>query len=736
MPIERPDRNNPRPLKPTLASNRTAKTTALTPRLAVAPTASSTVSSTSTRTARSSNGTTPRAPTVANVDNVTPVKAFLSSNITPRSSSRKSRVGGDSATSTPSVTPSATPNNSRPTSTIDFHKEQGAAYSAHGAIAKAVAGAARPRSTVGQQNTHTASAPRAPQLAGIFSQTQSDVGSRKDTSPRFFHANDARPHDPPAPPQAHAPARKAPTFFYADGRQDDTLQTKRTLSATSGGPQFFHADSVPESKGRRPILTPPPIPTSPELLPAAEPSNEASLRPPSPTKDFAHLSYRKGASQVRPAISRGSSGNSALAIFGGHSGSDVGDRNGRRSSVASTIKRGHVKSSSLSSIDSVTSLRKSSTNEPTAMAPSPLHAEKSVSEKRASAPSPYYTAFSPLGSPISESPKRNSEGKTPLEVMNELAANARRERKVLDLEISNSSLLAINRSLEKEIRKQKAELRRFRRMSRAGHFAADHMESLTDTSAIGSVSMGNLSDMSEGDEDYDEDEEEEEEDEDEEDSSESSLDDSALSPGAQQERDEAHRARDEKRLQLDLSKHRDMLNDSQKMNQSLRRCLGWTEQLIKDGQKALEYKVNVSDVKLGGRVLISEDDNEIAEAEESKGLLSPWSPMHQAIDALESPFFPGLSSNRVIDRDSGVDLEGLDAVGQSTDNSRTSSPRNKSTTSPMKEFRPSLPGTWVSYATNPRESEVKKHESLSPLGSPFEERIRHLHASIDALEAS
>ncbi|KAE8835282.1 hypothetical protein HRS9122_07552 [Pyrenophora teres f. teres] len=692
MPIERPDRNNPRPLKPTLASNRTAKTTALTPRLAVAPTASSTVSSTSTRTARSSNGTTPRAPTVANVDNVTPVKAFLSSNITPRSSSRKSRVGGDSATSTPSVTPSATPNNSRPTSTIDFHKEQGAAYSAHGAIAKAVAGAARPRSTVGQQNTHTASAPRAPQLAGIFSQTQSDVGSRKDTSPRFFHANDARPHDPPAPPQAHAPARKAPTFFYADGRQDDTPSKQSAPSpplsvvsrshsisrSQSGGPQFFHADSVPESKGRRPILTPPPIPTSPELLPAAEPSNEASLRPPSPTKDFAHLSYRKGASQPKEVV----------------------DQRAYRHGTK----------------------------------PAPCREERFRKESLSTLPILY--RLLPLGSPISESPKRNSEGKTPLEVMNELAANARRERKVLDLEISNSSLLAINRSLEKEIRKQKAELRRFRRMSRAGHFAADHMESLTDTSAIGSVSMGNLSDMSEGDEDYDEDEEEEEEDEDEEDSSESSLDDSALSPGAQQERDEAHRARDEKRLQLDLSKHRDMLNDSQKMNQSLRRCLGWTEQLIKDGQKALEYKVNVSDVKLGGRVLISEDDNEIAEAEESKGLLSPWSPMHQAIDALESPFFPGLSSNRVIDRDSGVDLEGLDAVGQSTDNSRTSSPRNKSTTSPMKEFRPSLPGTWVSYATNPRESEVKKHESLSPLGSPFEERIRHLHASIDALEAS
>lgn len=310
--------------------------------------------------------------------------------------------------------------------------------------------------------------------------------------------------------------------------------------------------------------------------------------------------------------------------------------------------------------------------------------------------------------------------------MNELAANARRERKVLDLEISNSSLLAINRSLEKEIRKQKAEIRRFRRMSRAGHFATDTIDSAASTPAIGAGSFGDLSDMSEQEEETEDEEEEEEE---ETESSDSSLDDSALSPSAQLERDEAHRARDEKRLQLDLSKHREMLNDSTKMNQSLKKCLGWTEQLIKDGQKALEYKVNVSDVKLGGRVLVSEDDNEVADAEESRGLLSPWSPLHNTMDALDSPFFPATS--RIIDRDSGVDFDGPDQRGN---NSTTTSPKadKRQSMSPIKEFRPSLPGQWVSY----RESGLKPHENLTPLGSPFEERIRHLHASIDALEAS
>ena len=86
-----------------------------------------------------------------------------------------------------------------------------------------------------------------------------------------------------------------------------------------------------------------------------------------------------------------------------------------------------------------------------------------------------------------------------------------------------------------------------------------------------------------------------------------SLDDGSLSPGAMAESDLRHRMKDEKRLQLDLSKHQQLLIDSQKMNQSLKRCLGWTEELINEGRKALEYHVRVSDVELGGRVLAPDD---------------------------------------------------------------------------------------------------------------------------------
>lgn len=62
------------------------------------------------------------------------------------------------------------------------------------------------------------------------------------------------------------------------------------------------------------------------------------------------------------------------------------------------------------------------------------------------------------------------------------------------------------------------------------------------------------------------------------------------------------------------------------MNQSIKRCLGWTEELIKEGNKALAYHVKVSDVELGGRVLVPDADEESKEEEEAIGggrLLSP-----------------------------------------------------------------------------------------------------------------
>lgn len=102
---------------------------------------------------------------------------------------------------------------------------------------------------------------------------------------------------------------------------------------------------------------------------------------------------------------------------------------------------------------------------------------------------------------------------------------------------------------------------------------------------------------------------------------ESAGDEGIMSPGSLAEHDAKHRAHDEKKFMLDLARHQELLVESQKMNHSLKRCLGWTEELIKEGQKALEYSVHVQDIELGGRVLSPEELGEVGES--GRGLLSP-----------------------------------------------------------------------------------------------------------------
>lgn len=159
------------------------------------------------------------------------------------------------------------------------------------------------------------------------------------------------------------------------------------------------------------------------------------------------------------------------------------------------------------------------------------------------------------------------------------------------------------------MRKQTAELRRYRRLSRSGRLSIATSASIRTSTGLSTIdgdedeSAAQLSDLGEeGSEevsDFD--------------SSEDSIDDRSLDPEALAASDLRHRKRDEKRLQLDLSKHQQLLIDSQKLNESLKRCLGWTEGLISEGKKALEYSVRVSDVELGGRVLVVDD------AEETEG---------------------------------------------------------------------------------------------------------------------
>jgi len=244
--------------------------------------------------------------------------------------------------------------------------------------------------------------------------------------------------------------------------------------------------------------------------------------------------------------------------------------------------------------------------------------------------------------------------------LNDLVANARRERKVQDLQITNASLEAINRTLERQLRKQTAEIRRFKRLSRSGRLSLASAgsripsDSTVDGGGLARAGLG-LDDLSEEESEMEEEDAELEE----EDDMSPSDDSDDLSPPAKAIRDTQRRRRDEKRLQLDLTKHQQLLIDSQKMNQSLKRCLGWTEELIKEGKRALEYRVRVSEIELGGRVLAPEEVEGLEEDEEpadDDGTLH--GPGLGLTEGEEPPNGTGAKpwSKDAQDRDSGIEL--------------------------------------------------------------------------------
>jgi len=194
----------------------------------------------------------------------------------------------------------------------------------------------------------------------------------------------------------------------------------------------------------------------------------------------------------------------------------------------------------------------------------------------------------------------------------------------MDLEISNASLLAINKTLEREMRKQTAELRRYKRLARSGKLAApSKAKSQSGGSASGTASEGENAGVADG-EQWEVDDEEDEDTETEELSEEEEEEEDSKSEGTAN--GDKHQEGDEKRLALDLSKHQALLESSAKMNKSLSGCLLVTDQLIKEGKKALEYKVRASDVRLGGRILRDEEDDYLdLESVDGDGLASDFS---------------------------------------------------------------------------------------------------------------
>lgn len=446
----------------------------------------------------------------------------------------------------------------------------------------------------------------------------------------FFHADDVRPG------LASIPSERYFEKGNIMGPNSGGLDKKNTTSQSPG-------NSSPSLAGERPrfidaygMIEPTLLPilyTKPTSRPRSQvftggdsTPNLQQQRAPSPLKDEV-LSRKSSLSKASPRQHRRLVSNNTLLheqeiklpeIYPLGSGSA---NVSRRSSFSSPgqARISHHKSSSVSAVGTFPARRSS-----IALSDSPLVNSPGIppSVEPGKLQGFQVSPISASENPLLQGPGKPVKAQSKLDHMNELAANARRERKVLDLEISNSSLLAINRTLEREMRKQNAELRRFRRLSRTGRLsAAPFSRSASKTLSVWSESEDHInnSDAPSGRSSpltLEDDENDEEN---------STVSSSADSSDPLSPLDTARvRAKDFKRLHLDLARHRALLVDSQKLDQSLKRCLSRTEDLLADGRKALEYRVQIDKVDThGGRVLLPDELEENEVGEQRQGLLSP-----------------------------------------------------------------------------------------------------------------
>lgn len=582
---------------------------------------------------------------------ITPARAQTTDNVTPRLSGRPKLRPGSAASTPGTGTPGSIKTNSA------FPSPRLAGY-----ISPADRESLRPAPRLAASALGVQSPLAQEPISANTIRSFEDV-SIKNHNSMFFHADDAPSKDKStttAQP-AKRPGPGAAAFFYANGQREQSSQPRILRPASpamsvfiekrGGGSQVGRSGTSEVGLGSRPSITSPtlsaisfarsPFGVSPTggspvvLSPALQKIDYQKidyLNTPQATINYMKL-RPSPSSYDTPCPNTPSSGISPSPGLTPSTGLGVTLSSPIEHLSAQSPSR-HIKSSSISTIpsESPSAVRKRSATWAEAQSPARARAGEVQGNDRSQPASP--TVRRTMVNPVLTSPIIADAMGSPTKELIDFAADARRERKVLDLEISNSSLLAINRSLEREIKKQKAELKRYRRLSRAGRFsvAADGLydgELLphVDGALIGRPSSPFQEDVSDLEQSEDEDEE---------------SDDGLSSLGRTKE--EKQRAKDEAQVRSDLRKHRELLLDTARMNRSLQRCLTWTEDLIKDGKKALEHTVPASDIRLGGRVLnVDETDDENASAIDDSGFdrsgaesMVDDSVSHDMVDDLES----------------------------------------------------------------------------------------------------
>lgn len=574
--------SRPQPQAPTLA-----KRTPIAPKLAAKPTPSPasqrqtvTLATPVPRRAavRSESALSGHGSSVGTGTNyASPVSKFVQSSATPRSSSRQSRLS--SANTSPNPADSA-------------------------------ADSWDTRSGLG--------------ITGGVPEPPRSVPNAASRDSKFFYASDAskgaQAHPPPRAPTSQP---RGPTFFYANGNNlpkqtsSPNIVSSPLLSPSLAAPppdpmasKFMYANGTPDLKpslmtsGSGSVVSTSSRATSGRAGSGSQMASTAQ-RAPSPPKPVSLQPHVPPQSASGPSIAE------RRSVFAStpHLGQNAPNLRRISADAPSRSSSGHSRAgSSVAEAPSVNRILAASSPNVSPL-PSPLAFTNPglsmASVLEAAEALDDHDDNSSLDSSLTSPKSATGSGNGSADPVTELVANARRERKVQDLQITNASLEAINRTLERQLRKQTNELRRFKRLSRAGRLAGSRVVSDATTASEtpeGPLNQLNLSDLSEQDSELDPLDEDEDEDELDSELSESdSMGSAGASPITMASRDVRHRRQDEKRLQVDLSKHRQLLVDSQRMNQSIKRCLGWTEELISEGRRALAYQVRVSEVDVGAR---------------------------------------------------------------------------------------------------------------------------------------
>ena len=561
----------------------------------------------------------------------TPVKSINNPNITPRSGSRKARA--ETASPQSYVTPNGTSTTTRVQSSIEKRGTDPTDYrtpNGPGGRAPTSGRSSRSESFVsdGPRSLYT----HRPALMERQNSSYSSNGISSPKSPAmFFHANDVQA----TVSSKQSIEKQLPQPASQDWSNTSTGSITGWISATSNEEppdeqtsKFFYANDASQAKS--PPVRPsssttanrPPlqtiysayVPTSPQRAPS--PLKEEVTPPPARRSSISQASPRRhtrlvsnGGSEIKAPeafktdLSRRSSLNSRTA---GNTSMGRARSSSITSRTAGSTSTSHVRPPSAQSVGRSPNKRNSLIQQED----SPVEPTKRASMIEPNGlPAPPFIP-DPTGPFSPGHPQSPTKHQSKLEQMNELAGNARRERKVLDLEISNSSLLAINRTLEREMRKQNAELRRYRRLSRSGRLSVAPSSYPGREAEDTAIDSDDLQPNSDSERDNDEDIF----------STQSSHSNASDSPKARAVR---ARFQDPENKPLDLSAHRLLLLESQKMNQAIRRCLSHTDALMTIGRRALQQEVLPAESEnLGPKVLTPGEYNDDL-IEQSRGLLSP-----------------------------------------------------------------------------------------------------------------